>query len=306
MREGSQRNGVHGHNGHSAATCYPAGFSGCICETMQLIRGVSMRIVGYGHGLFAVAMAGLAILSLLYRDFAPIWHPLPLWFPWPQTVTLGTGLLLIAASAGTCFARTALPGTCVIGAYLTAWVLVRASQVAYQPFAVASWYGFCEALAPWLATCILFARLPATAPGSNPPLPVDGRAVRAARVLFGFSCVVFGLAHFAFAEYTAGMVPRWLPGPLQIAYITGFFHLAAGIGLSLGVLPRLAVTLEASMMSMFGLLVWLPSLIARPAPKWATPLQNQWSEIVVTLLLAASAWIVAESLRNRPWGIAGK
>jgi len=214
-------------------------------------------------------------------------------------------LLLLAASGGICFSRTAIPSTWAIGTYLAAWVLARFYQVVVQPLGVASWYGFCEALAPWLAACILFARLRSTVPGSKPPWPVDGRAIRAARVFFGLACAVFGLAHFAFAQYTATMVPRWLPGPLPIAYITGFAHLAAGMGLSVGFLPRLAVTLEASMMSLFGLLVWLPSLFARPTPAWATPLQNQWSEIVVTLLLAASAWIVAASLRNRPWGFAG-
>ena len=269
----------------------------------MFIHGDSMRIVGYGHGLFAIAMAGLAILSLLYRDFAPIWQPLPLWFPWPQSIAFGTGLLLLAASAGLCFARTAIASAWAIGAYLSAWALARASQVVSQPISVASWYGFCEALAPLLGASILFARLQPTLHGSKPPLLADGGAIRSARVLFGITCVVFGFAHFAFADYTAGMVPRWLQGPLQIAYITGFAHLAAGIGLSVGFLPRLAVTLEAIMMSLFGLLVWLPSLIANPTPEWATPRQNQWSEIVVTLLLAASAWIVAASLRNRPWGL---
>ena len=102
------------------------------------------------------------------------------------------------------------------------------------------------------------------------------------------------------------MVPAWLPGQLGFAYFTGLGHIAAGIGIIIGILPRLAATLEAIMMSLFGLLVWVPSLFAQPRPKWATPPQNQWSELVVTLLLAASAWIVAASLRNRPWGFASR
>ena len=120
----------------------------------------------------------------------------------------------------------------------------------------------------------------------------------------GLACVVYGLAHFAYADYTASMVPTWLPGRMEAAYITGLGHIAAGIGIMLGILPRLAATLEAIMMSLFGLLVWVPSLWAQPPPEWATPRQNQGSEIVITLVLAASAWIVATSLRNRPWGFA--
>ena len=58
------------------------------------------------------------------------------------------------------------------------------------------------------------------------------------------------------------------------------------------------------MMSLFGVLVWFPSFFAQPVPEWATPAQIQWSETVVTFLLAASAWIVAASLRSTPWGYA--
>jgi hypothetical protein len=55
-------------------------------------------------------------------------------------------------------------------------------------------------------------------------------------------------------------------------------------------------------MSLFGLLVWVPSFLVQPRPEWATPPSNQWSELVVNLVLAASAWVVAASLTNRPWG----
>jgi uncharacterized membrane protein YphA (DoxX/SURF4 family) len=87
---------------------------------------------------------------------------------------------------------------------------------------------------------------------------------------------------------------------LGFAYLTGVGHIAAGIGIVVGILPRLAGTLEAVMMSLFGLLVWVPSFFMYPRPEWATPPQNQWSELVVTLMLAAAAWLVASSLRYPP------
>jgi uncharacterized membrane protein YphA (DoxX/SURF4 family) len=122
-----------------------------------------------------------------------------------------------------------------------------------------------------------------------------------ARALFGLTCVFYGWSHFAYADYTATMVPSWLPGRLEIAYFTGLGHIAAGIGLVVGILPRLAAILEAIMVSLFSLLVWVPSFFMQPRPDWATPPQNQWSEFVVTLVLSAAAWIVATSLRERPW-----
>jgi uncharacterized membrane protein YphA (DoxX/SURF4 family) len=263
-----------------------------------------MRIVGPGHALFAVAAAGLAILSLAYRDFAPMWQALPASFPGRGIWVYACALLVLAASAGLCFSRTALPSVVTIGAYLAAWAVTRVGPIVAKPLGVDSWYGLFEALGPLAAAWILYAMLRSPLHAPTTSSLAGERAVRVARVVFGLACVAYGVAHFAYAEYTASMVPAWLPGRMELAYVTGLGHIAAGIGVTLGILPRLAATLEAIMMSLFGVLVWMPSLWAQPRPEWATPPQNQGSEIVVTLLLAASAWIVAISLRNRRWGLA--
>jgi uncharacterized membrane protein YphA (DoxX/SURF4 family) len=262
-----------------------------------------MRIIGFGHGLFAIASASLAILSLTYGDLAPIGQSLPTWIPWRETWLYGSALLVLAASAGLCFSRTALPSAWTIGAYQAIWAATCVPQILSNPLSVGAWYGFCEALTALVGAWILYLMLRWQPRGSEMPIASE-RAVRAAQVLFGLACVFYGWSHFAYADYTAGMVPAWLPGRLGFAYFTGLGHVAAGIGIIVGIVPRLAATLEAIMMSLFGLLVWVPSFFAQPRPAWATPPQNQWSELVVNLVLAATAWIVATSLKNRVWGFA--
>ena len=262
-----------------------------------------MRIVGPGHGLFAIAAASLAILSLAYGDFAPSGQSLPAWIPLQEILDHGSALLVLAASAGLCFSRTALPSALTIGTYQAVWAMIGIPPILSKPLSVGAWYGFCEALTSLVGAGILYAMLRWQSRGSEIPIAGE-RAVRVAQVLFGLTCVFYGWSHFAYADYTASMVPTWLPSPLGLAYFTGLGHLAAGIGIVVGILPRLAATLEAIMMSLFGLLVWVPSFFAQPRPEWATPPQNQWSEVVVNLVLVASAFIVATSLRNRPWGFA--
>jgi uncharacterized membrane protein YphA (DoxX/SURF4 family) len=264
-----------------------------------------MRIIGFGHVLFAVASASLAILMFAYGDFAPMGQSLPGWIPWRQTCIYASALLVLGASVGLCFSRTALAGVLTIGAYQAVWAVICAPPIFSQPLSIGAWYGLCEALTSLAGSWILYALLRWQSQGS-PMLVAGESAVRAAQILFGLACIFYGCSHFAYADYTAGMVPAWLPGQLGFAYLTGLGHLAAGIGLVVGLLPRLAATLEAIMMSLFGLLVWVPSFFAQPRPQWATPPQNQWSELVVNLVLAASAWIVVASLRNRPWGLASR
>jgi uncharacterized membrane protein YphA (DoxX/SURF4 family) len=261
---------------------------------------VPTRGIGLEKGFFAIATASVATLSLSYSDFVPMGQSFPAWMPWRDSWIYASALLLLVASAGLFFPRTALTSALTICVYQAVWAVICAIPILSKPLGVGAWYGFCEALAPLIGAWILYALLRWHSSGTQLPM-TSQRAVRAARVLFGLTCVFYGWSHFAYADYTAAMVPAWLPGQLELAYFTGLCHIAAGVGIAIGVLPRLAATLEAIMMSLFGLLVWVPSFFAEPRPDWATPPQNQWSELVVNLVLAAAAFMVAASLGDRPW-----
>lgn len=261
-----------------------------------------MRIVGLGRALFAIGGAGLALWNLAYQDFALVGESVPPWISWRPAWVDGSAVMVLAGSVGLCFSRTLVPGILAVGIYLVVWVVARAIPIATMPLSVGSWYGLCEALAPLLGIWILYALLRGQALMPQTRFIAGQRAVRVAQALFGLCCMVYGLAHFAYAELTASMVPPWLPRPSGFAYFTGLGHLVAGAALTIGILPRLAATLEAIMMSLFGLLVWMPTLFEQHPPQWATPPRYQWSELIVSVLLAASAWMVAASFRSLPWG----
>jgi hypothetical protein len=74
---------------------------------------------------------------------------------------------------------------------------------------------------------------------------------------------------------------------------TAAFGLAS-LALLTGYVARLASRLTAAMIVGFELLVWLPALYADPH---SFP---NWSESVETLGIAASAWIIADFLGQRP------
>lgn len=263
-----------------------------------------MRLSGFSHALLGTSVAGIALLCLVYGNFTPMVDPLPASLAWAGPLEYALGALLLSAGAGLFFARTAVASVRVIGACTLAWAVARARPIFSEPLSVGSWYGLAEALGPLMAAWILHALL-RRQQGLPTGHALGGeRSLRVAQGIFGAACVVYGAAHFAYATYTAAMVPAWLPARMAIVYATGAFHAAAGLGLLLGILPRLAATLEAIMIGLFGVGVWLPSFFSHPAPSWAPSLQVQWSETLVTLLLAASAMIVAASLRVAPWGFA--
>lgn len=249
-----------------------------------------MRIVRIGQGILAVASATLAIWSLAFSHFAV--QSLPAWMPWRELWVYGSALILLGASGGLCFSRTALTSVLVIGACRAIEAAICVPDIVSKPSSIGAWYPFCEALTSLVGAWVLYALLRRESQGSATGMAGEG-ALRAALVLFGLTCVFYGCSHFLYAGYTASMVPDWLPGHLPIAYFTGAAHVAAGFAIVFGILPGLAATLEATMMSLFGLLVWVPSFFVQPRPTWAGEPANQWSELVVNVALAASAWLVA-------------
>jgi uncharacterized membrane protein YphA (DoxX/SURF4 family) len=106
---------------------------------------------------------------------------------------------------------------------------------------------------------------------------------------------MIGLSHFFYSEQTAAFVPAWLPWKLGWAYLTGTGSLVACVALLLGVVPRLAATAEAAMLTVITLLVWGPGLFA------ATPDRTQWTGFFISLAIAAGAWVVADAYGDLQW-----
>jgi uncharacterized membrane protein len=248
-----------------------------------------LRTVGLGRPVFALAMMALGALALVYADFALQWQPVPSWVLWRPGVARLTGVLTLLGGIGVFVrpiaARSALALALIL---LSCWVLPQALKVAAEGISLGSVLGLCETLAAFTGAWILWVSL-------------SGRGgLRIARSVFAISCVVLGLSHFSYADFTAGMIPHWLPLRLWLAYATGAGHIAAGLGILFAFKPRLAATLEALMMSSFVILVHLPSVIAAPAPDWAPSVRIQLTALFWASALAGSAWVVARSLREPP------
>jgi uncharacterized membrane protein YphA (DoxX/SURF4 family) len=107
-----------------------------------------------------------------------------------------------------------------------------------------------------------------------------------ARILAGASAIVFGLAHFNYIDFTASMVPGWIPYKTFWAWATGAGHLAAGLALVSGVRARLAAGCEAAMMGSFVVLLHLPRVIAAPDQ------HVEWIMLGVSSMLTGAALLV--------------
>jgi uncharacterized membrane protein len=120
-----------------------------------------------------------------------------------------------------------------------------------------------------------------------------GAIRRGATAVFGLSALVFGLSHFAYADFTASMIPAWLPQRVALAWFTGAAHALAGLAILTGIRRTLAAALEGVMTACFVALVHLPRVLAQPDSRF------EWTMLFVAVTLSASAGLVA-ALSARP------
>jgi uncharacterized membrane protein YphA (DoxX/SURF4 family) len=148
---------------------------------------------------------------------------------------------------------------------------------------------------------VLYSSLTNARDGGHSDFFTGNTGLRIARTLFGLALIPFGLAHFLYVGATAPLVPGWLLWPEFWAYFTGVTFIAAGLGIITGVCARLAATLVTLQFGLLTLLVWVLMIIAgRQLSAF------QWGEFVVSILLTACAWVVADSYRGTPWLAMGR
>lgn len=252
--------------------------------------------LGPGHLLFAAVMVALGIRGLIVGDFASVWQRIPIaHLPARQPIAYACAVVELSIGLGLLWRRTLRWASAVAVVFLLLWaVLLKLPAVLAVPRMEATWLGLGEIVVILSGGWILFAIHAAERPAGRLAWAVGARGIGWARLLFVLALPTIGLAHFVYADATAGFIPAWLPWKYGWVYLTGAGSLAASLGLLFAVLPRLAAVLEAAMLSVITVLVWLPGAIAAPGDASLTP-------FLMSTAIACGAWVVADSYRGLAW-----
>jgi uncharacterized membrane protein len=245
-------------------------------------RGQTPAALGLGVGLM-----GLGVLSVVHRDFALQWQPVPADIPGREVLGMISGLILICAGLLLLVSRTRAWGAAIAAAFIGAWVLgLHLPEALAHPANLPGWLGIGETLAMTMGAFVLFRE--------QRSAEARDRYARAAIPVFGVTLVMFGISHFLFAKFTAAMIPDWLPMRLALAYLTGSIHALAGLVILGGRWRRIAAAAEAAMMTSFVLLVHLPRVAAHPTDRL------ELTMLFVAIALSSAAWGVATARVVRP------
>lgn len=256
-----------------------------------------MRIASLGHAVFALTMIGVGIAGLMQGDFVQMWQPVPKLWPAREVLIYLCAAIALSGGAGLLWRRSAASAARALFFYLLVWTLLtKARFIVLAPLTEGSYQSCGENAVIVAAAWVLYVRFASDWDRRHLRLFSGAAALRAAQVLFGLALIAFGLSHFVYLNMTAPLVPGWLPWHEGWAYFTGCTYLAAGLAVLVGARARLAATLAAWQMGLFTVLVWTPLLLA------GTLSASQGGEFLVSWILTAAAWVLADSYRDGKGG----
>jgi hypothetical protein len=237
-----------------------------------------------GRAVFGASAVLFGIIALIWHD-ADTWQNLQHIWRLPFGAVIGRCLMAaqIAGGIGVLYPRTARLASVVLCIVYLCFSLacipdiIAASNI-YERYGGSFFLFFC-------LLCGAIALYAATKADDRSALMFG----RVARVGLGVSAISFTLGQALLLRETAHLVPRWIP-PNQMfwAILTTIAFALAAIAILTNRQARLAMRLTTLMLAAFGVLVWVPHLIARPQAHF------NWSECVLTFLVTGATWVVAD------------
>jgi hypothetical protein len=242
-----------------------------------------MKTALYGRIVFGASAVLFGVIALMWHD-SDTWQTLSQIWSLPFGAVIGGCLMTvqIAGGIGMLYPRTARLASIVLGVVYLLFSLACIPGIFAAPAVYVHYGSFFEQFSCLCGAMTLYAATEAN----------EARAVafgRVARLGLGLCAISFTLSQTIYLRVTAGLVPTWTP-PNQMfwAVLTTVAFALAAIAILINRQSRLALRLMTVMLALFGLLVWIPRLIAHPEA------HLNWSEFGLTFLITGAAWMVAD------------
>lgn len=242
-----------------------------------------MKTSFYGRIVFGASAVLFGVIALMWHD-AETWQNLAQIWTLPFGALIGACLMAaqIAGGIGIQHPRGTHLASVVLCFVYICFSLACIPGIFASPAVYAQYGSFFEQFSILSGAIALYAATEANA----------ARAAtfgRLARLGLGLSAISFTLGQIFYLRLTASLVPTWIPpSRLFWAILTTIAFGLAALAILINRQARLATRLMTLMLLLFGVLVWVPRLLAHPHS------HGNWSEFALTVLIAGAAWMVAD------------
>ncbi len=236
---------------------------------------VSTPSSNLGRHVFGVATLASGLITLAWHEYND-WHQ-------PRYLIYAAAAALIFGGAAIQFRRATKTGAAVLGAVYLVFALLCVPQIVAAPRIYNSWGNFFEQFSLVTGAVIVYARLSSA---WSPEM-----VHRIGRILLGICVASFTFEQAIYLGATASLVPKWIPpGQMFWAVATTVLFALAAVAFLVNRMALLAARLLTVMLVIFGIVVWIPLLLAGPHNP------TNWSETAETFAIAGAAWILADLL----------
>ncbi len=243
-----------------------------------------MKAPLYGRIVFGASAVLFGVVALMWHD-ADTWQTLIRIWRLPFGAIVGNILMVaqIAGGLALLYPRSLRTASVILGVVYLLFSLACIPDLIAAPRAYEHYGSFFEQFSLLCGAVALIAITGVNATRS-------AALAQAARFGLGLCAISFTLAQIFYLRFTASLVPHWIP-PSQMfwAVFTTVAFAVAAAAILVNRRTRLAMRLMSLMIALFGVLVWIPLLIAHPQA------HLNWSEFALNFLIAGASWIVADS-----------
>ncbi|MGD0618095.1 MAG: hypothetical protein ABSB67_10595 [Bryobacteraceae bacterium] len=237
----------------------------------------------YGRIVFGASAVLFGVIALMWHD-SDTWQTLSQIWSLPFGTIVGGCLMIaqIAGGIGMQYPGTTRLASIFLGVVYLLFSLACIPDIVAAPVIYEHYGSFFEQFSLLCGAIALYAATEANA----------ARAAAfgiVARLGLGVCAISFTLSQIVYLPLTADLVPKWIP-PNQTfwAIVTTIAFALAAISILINRLARLAIRLMTLMLALFGVLVWVPRLIAHPEA------HLNWSEFGLTFLITGAVWMVSD------------
>lgn len=236
-----------------------------------------------GRILVAISLVVFGVQHFIYGGFVATL--VPAFMPGRLFWAYFVGVAFVAAAIGILTSMLARPAATMLGLMFFLFVvLLHVPRIIGKSSDGNEWTSGFVALAMCGGAWILANAAPLEEREKADPF------LKLGRYFFALAFVAFGVQHFVFGRYTAGLGPPWIPGQPLLAYLFGVIFVAAGAAILIGEKMHMATILLASIAFLYFLLLYVPKVAGHlhdPGP---------WTSGFEVLAMCGSALVLASSL----------
>ena len=233
--------------------------------------------------LVAVSLVVFGVQHFIYGGFVATL--VPAFMPGRLFWAYFVGVAFVAAAIGILTSMMARPAATMLGVMFFLFVvLLHIPRVIGKSSDGNEWTSGFVALAMCGGAWILASAAPLEEREKADPF------LRVGRYFFALAFVAFGVQHFVYARYGAGLGPPWYLGRPLLAGLIGLIFVAVGAAIILGQKTHMAANLLGATLMLFLLLLYVPRIIREPHNP------GLWTSGFEILALCGCALVLASSL----------